>query len=45
VNQRLIFGPEVVPNDPHVRHYVIESGDSLAKLPRKLSLNSGMVLL
>ena len=39
LNQRLIFGPEIIPGDPFVSSYVIEAGDSLAKLPRKLSLN------
>ena len=39
LNQRLIFGPEIIPGDPFVTSYVIEAGDSLAKLPRKLSLN------
>jgi len=39
LNQRLVFGPEIVPGDPFVSAYTIEGGDSLAKLPRKLSLN------
>jgi hypothetical protein len=37
LNQRLIFGPEIIPGDPYVTSYTIEGGDSLAKLPRKLS--------
>jgi hypothetical protein len=36
LNQRMIFGPEIISGDPHVFAYTIESGDSLAKLPRKL---------
>lgn len=38
VNQRLVFSPEIVPGDPFVSSYVIESGDALVRLPRKLGL-------
>lgn len=40
LNQRMIFGPEIIAGDPHVMAYSIESGDSLAKLPRKLGLKT-----
>jgi hypothetical protein len=39
LNQKLVFGTEVAPNDPYARIYAIEAGDVLAKLTRKLSLN------
>jgi hypothetical protein len=39
LNKKLVFGQDVAPNDPFARVYAIESGDALAKLPRKLSLN------
>ena len=39
LNQRLIFGPEVVAGDPHVSTYNIQEGDSLVKLQRKLGLS------
>lgn len=38
LNQRMIFGPEVMAGDPFASSYTIEAGDSLAKLPRKLNL-------
>jgi hypothetical protein len=38
LNQRLVFGAEVVSGDPFAKPYLIEAGDSLAKLPKKLAL-------
>ncbi|MHC5025009.1 MAG: L,D-transpeptidase, partial [Planctomycetota bacterium] len=35
VNERLVFGPEIVPGDPFAIEYAIESGDRLYKVPRK----------
>jgi hypothetical protein len=45
VNQRLVFGPEVVPGDPFCKAYVIEGGDALSKLPKKLGLHSEFLFL
>ena len=39
LNERLVFNPEVATGDPYASAYVIESGDSLAKLPKKLDLD------
>lgn len=38
VNERLVFGPEVVPGDPFTMEYTIRSGDVLSKLPREMGL-------
>jgi hypothetical protein len=38
LNQRLVFSPEVIAGDPFASSYQIQSGESLAKLPRKLGL-------
>jgi len=38
LNDRLVFGPEIVGGDPYTGVHQIQSGDSLAKLPKKLSL-------
>jgi hypothetical protein len=32
LNERLVFGPGVVPDDPLVEQYVVQSGDLLARL-------------
>ncbi len=32
VNKGLIFSPEVTPNDPLAEHYVVKSGDRLARI-------------
>ena len=45
VNQRLVFGPEVVPGDPFCKAYVIEGGDALSKLPKKLGLHTEFLFL
>jgi hypothetical protein len=45
VNQRLVFGPEVVPGDPFCKSYVIEGGDALSKLPKKLNLHTEYLFL
>jgi hypothetical protein len=39
LNQKLVFGQEVLDSDTLARNYAVESGDVLAKLPRKLGLN------
>ncbi len=39
LNSKLVFSSETIANDPFSRPYAIESGDSLAKLPKKLGLN------
>jgi hypothetical protein len=38
LNERMVFSPEVVPADPFVITYSIQSGDALSRLPRKLGL-------
>ncbi|MBT8484652.1 MAG: L,D-transpeptidase family protein [Phycisphaerales bacterium] len=38
LNERLVFSPEIVPGDPFSFMYVIESGDYLGGLHRKLGL-------
>lgn len=40
LNQKLVFGPDVVPGDTLARTYTVESGDVLVKLPRKLGLKT-----
>ncbi len=39
LNQRMIFGPEIMSGDSHASSYAIAPGDSLVKLPRKLGLD------
>ncbi|HWB19414.1 MAG TPA: L,D-transpeptidase family protein [Phycisphaerales bacterium] len=38
LNDRLVFGTEIVPGDPFVSTYVIQSGDSLSRLPKTQNL-------
>ena len=45
VNQRLVFSPEVVTGDPFCSSYIVQSGDALAKLPKKLGLQTEYLFL
>lgn len=38
LNETLVFGPAVLPGDPFVRTYTVESGDSLSVIRRRLGL-------
>ncbi|MCA9296434.1 MAG: L,D-transpeptidase family protein [Phycisphaerales bacterium] len=38
LNERLVFSPEIIEGDPFAMTYVIESGDTLAKIQRKNGL-------
>ncbi len=38
LNERVVFSPEVIRDDPFALDYVIQPGDSLAKITRRLSL-------
>jgi hypothetical protein len=39
LNERLVFGPEAVEGDPFAMYHVIQSGDSLARIAKRLSLH------
>lgn len=45
INQRIVFSPEIVPGDAFSKPYVVESGDALSKLPRKLGLYTEYLFL
>jgi cytoskeletal protein RodZ len=45
LNQRLVFSPEIIPGDPFVTSYTVESGDSLAKVPKKFNLHCEYLFL
>ncbi|MEZ6242013.1 MAG: LysM peptidoglycan-binding domain-containing protein [Phycisphaerales bacterium] len=38
LNETLVFGPRIIPGDPMVEEYVVESGDTLGKIARKREL-------
>ena len=40
INERLVFSPEVLPDDPYVMAYTIEDRDALSRLPRKLGVQT-----
>ena len=40
LNQKMVFGPDVAAGDPYARAYTVESGDILARLPKKLGLKT-----
>jgi LysM repeat protein len=40
VNERLVFGPEVVAGDPFALTYVVEPNDAMAKIPRKTGVHT-----
>jgi lipoprotein-anchoring transpeptidase ErfK/SrfK len=41
LNDRLVFGPVALPEDPHVAEYRIQRGDILSRLPRRLGWEVG----
>lgn len=45
INESLVFGDAIMPDDPHVGTYAIRSGDSLSMLPRQLGLQTDWRLL
>lgn len=40
LNERLVFSPQIVRNDPYVFGYTIRPGDALSKLPRSQDLKT-----
>jgi hypothetical protein len=38
LNERLVFSPEVVPDDPFAMSYTIRSGDLLSRVPKRMGL-------
>jgi hypothetical protein len=45
LNERLVFSPEVVPGDPFAFGYLVQDGDSLARITRRLGLHVDYRLL
>jgi LysM repeat protein len=40
LNEALVFGPQIVPNDPFVVTYTVQSGDALSKIPRRMGVHT-----
>ncbi|MCI0364736.1 MAG: L,D-transpeptidase family protein, partial [Phycisphaerales bacterium] len=45
LNDRILFGPGIIPGDTLCETYTVQSGDALSKLPRKLGLHTDYLLI
>lgn len=45
INREILFSPTIVPNDPFVRQYVIQPGDTLATIAKRERLNTDWLFL